>query len=289
MPGGPPPFSRRHLEIDTGMLDLHSHILPGLDDGASDNEQGLAMARIAVADGIEGIVCTPHWTSFQYEGNTRRKVMEAVAEFSALLEREEIPLKVYPGTELRVDSELPRKLEARELLTINDSGRYALIELHPAMVSHHIEQLFWELQLQEITPILAHPERNAELVRDPARLLGWVEMGILLQVTSSSLLGRFGSEIQRFCNFLLEHNMVHIIASDAHGFKSRQPRLLTSVRAAGKIVGAEAARRMVDETPQKIINGEPVSLPDPLPLGKGPLKLSIFKKLFSFFRAAAVS
>ena len=271
------------------MLDLHSHILPGLDDGPVDNEQGLAMARIAVADGITEIVCTPHWTASGYEDNTRRKVMEAVAEFGALLEREEIPLKVHPGAELRVDSELPRKLETRELLTINDSGRYALIELHPAMVSHHIEQLFWEVQLQEITPILAHPERNAELVRDPARLLAWVEMGVLLQVTSSSILGRFGSEIQRFSNFLLEHNMAHIIASDAHGAKSRQPRLSAGVKTAGKIVGTEVARYMVEEAPRRIIVGEPVSYPDPLPIGKGPLKPSIFKKLFSFFKAAAVS
>jgi len=270
------------------MLDLHSHILPGLDDGAADNEQALAMARLAVADGIKEVVCTPHWTASQYE-NTRLKVMESVADFGRLLEREGIPLKVYPGSELRVDSDLPGKIESREILTLNDTGRFALVELHAAMVPHHIEHLFWEMQLIDVTPILAHPERNAVMMRDPARLSAWVEMGVLLQVTTSSILGRFGPEAQRFSTLLLEHNMVHILASDSHGLKSRQPRLSAGVRAAEKIAGVDAARQMVDKTPRKIIAGEPISIPDPIPIGKQSLNPSIFKKFFSFLKATAAS
>lgn len=246
------------------------------------------MARLAVADGITGIVCTPHWMASHYE-NTRQKVMESVAQFAQLLEREGIPLKVYPGSELRIDSDLARKLESRELLTLNDTGCFALIELHPAMVPHNIEQLFFDLQLIDVTPILAHPERNGVIMRDPARLHAWVQMGVLIQVTNSSLLGRFGPEAQWFSTILLEHHMVHILATDSHGLKSRQPRLSSGVRAAEKILGANAVRQLVDETPRRIIEGKPVSVPNPIPIGKQSLKPSILKKFFSFLKATAAS
>jgi protein-tyrosine phosphatase len=268
------------------MFDLHSHILPGIDDGAVDSDHSLTMARLAVADGIQGIICTPHWLIPHFD-NTREKVLEAVRDFERLLREKDIPLKVYPGTELRFDADLPQKLESRELLTMNDTGRFALVELHEGMIPHNIENLFWDMQLANITPVLAHPERNSVLARDPSRLSAWIEMGVLLQITTGSVLGRFGPDIQRFVVLLLEHDMAHILATDSHGTKSRRPRLSPALRAVSNIVGSEAAHRMVEDIPRMIIEGQSITVPDPIPLGNRSLKPSLFKRFFSFWGAAA--
>lgn len=267
------------------MFDIHNHILPGMDDGAPNEQESLAMARMAVEDGVKGIVCTPHWLSGYFD-NTRAKVLEAVDSFRNLLEENSIPLTVYPGTELRLDYDLPRRIQSKELLTINDTGRYALIELAEDVVPQNMEGFIYNLQMQDVTPIIGHPERNRILIRDPMRLYKWIEMGVLTQVTASSILGRFGTDIQKFTVSLMEHNMAHIMASDAHGTNMRTPLLSESLEEAGKIVGLQRALDMVEETPRRIIQGDMVSCPDPEPLSRSqPTNSSSpLKKFFSFFK-----
>jgi len=264
------------------MFDLHNHMLPGLDDGADDWRQSLAMARLAAEDGIRGVVCTPHWIAGYFE-NTREKVLETVSALRERLAREQIPLEIYPGAELRVDPQLLRGIETGELLTPNDTGKFALVELSEGLIPAQMENLLWDFQVQGITPILSHPERNRGVIRDPVRMYRWLEMGALAQITAASVLGRFGPEIRRFSLFLLEHNMAHILATDAHGDQVRAPRLQQGWSEVEKVFGKEAARRMVLDTPGNIIRGDPVVPGEMIPLGKrAGGGLSITRRIFSF-------
>ena len=262
------------------MFDLHNHSLPGMDDGARDWEESLAMARVAVEDGIEGVVCTPHWSRGVFDNN-RQGTLTAVAAFREKLEAHEIPLKVYPGAEIRLDLDLLAALAAREILTVNDNERFVLIELLPEILPQNLENLFWDLQVQGLRPIISHPERNPALLRDPVRLFKWTEMGILNQVTAASLLGSFGEAVKRFTVMLLEHHMVHVIATDSHGLGMRSPRLSAAYQEAARIVGHESATEMVSEIPRRIIEGEAVSTPDPIPLTTQTSSSSFWKKTFS--------
>ena len=264
------------------LVDIHCHVLTGLDDGPQEWEQSLEMARMAVRDGIGHVVCTPHWMHGSFN-NTRERVLRAVDAFRRKLVEEDIPLLVYPGAELHLDFDIPARLASGEVLSINDTGVYALLELPDAVVPMNLRHFFWELQSQGVRPVIGHPERNHILMANPARLFKWVEMGALVQVTSASLLGRFGSKIQQFAVTLLKHNMVHVLATDAHSPTARTPRLTEGYRAAAKIIGEKRARELVVDTPMHIIQGEPVETLDPVPLASSMPK-SFFSRVFPFIK-----
>ncbi|MDY0041895.1 MAG: CpsB/CapC family capsule biosynthesis tyrosine phosphatase [Desulforhabdus sp.] len=262
------------------MIDLHNHMLPGLDDGAVDWEESLAMARLAVRDGIRGVVCTPHWLRGAYE-TSRSVVLEKAALLREKLQDRKIPLEIYPGSELRLDTALLNKIKSREILTLNDNGRYALLELPPVVISEHVERFLWELCSQGITPILGHPERNFFLQRQPTKLANWIKRGALVQITGASLLGHFGRSAQEFAQLLIEHHMVHVLATDAHGMQNRPPVLSAAHHLAEQIMGKEYAARLVCETPKCIVQGVPVPTEAPLPLDN---RASVWRKLVSFWK-----
>ncbi len=245
------------------MIDLHNHMLPGIDDGSRDWEQSLEMAWLAVDDGIEGVVCTPHW-GYSFYKSARSDILRTYQLFREKLEDRKIPLKIYPGAELHFHQDIPRRIWDETALTLNDTGRYALIELPHESLPENTERLLGSLLYQKVIPVISHPERNAGFLRNPRRLLKLIEMGALAQITASSLLGRFGGEVQKFTVFLLEHRMAHVLATDAHGSQTRSPQLAAAHREAERIVGKEAARAMVLDTPSKIIRGDSVGLAEPV-------------------------
>lgn len=265
----------------TMLIDMHNHMLPGLDDGASNWKQSLTMASMAVEDGIEGVVCTPHWVVGRYE-NTRSVILSTLETFKKKLADNEIPLKVYPGAELHLDVSIPQGIRAGDLLTINDTGRFALIELPQELLPQNLEEFFWDLQTQKITPIIGHPERNAVLLQDPARLYEWVQMGVLTQLTAASLLGLFGRRVQKFSASLVEHNLAHILATDAHGLHVRTPILSEGYKVIEGMKGEETAFQMVCETPKRVIHGEPVIPDEPMLIGAHSTGFTHWKRFFSF-------
>ncbi|MFZ2447554.1 MAG: CpsB/CapC family capsule biosynthesis tyrosine phosphatase [Syntrophobacteraceae bacterium] len=262
------------------MIDTHSHILPGLDDGVEDLDQAVEAARIAVQDGIEGMICTPHWINGIYE-NTRTVVMEAIESLEPHLKEHDIPLALYPGMELRIDPDLPGRISERELLTLNESA-YALIELPAELIPPRIEAFFHSLQVERITPIIAHPERNPGLAKDPGRLYEWIESGALTQLTAGSLLGKFGGTVRKFCLLMLEHGMVHLIATDCHGPRNRAPKLSRAFKETEATVGKTIAARIFRENPMEIVKRGTVAPFELSPLG-GRFSLPL-KKCFSFFK-----
>jgi protein-tyrosine phosphatase len=250
---------------------MHSHILPGLDDGAADWEQALAMAQVAVADGITEMVCTPHWAPGKYD-NDRPAIRARFAEFEERLAAAGIPLKIHTGAELRVDPSIPGRLKAGEVITLNDGGRYVLLELPDESMPANLDEFFWTLQMEGYSPILSHVERNPYLREHPRLLFNWVEKGILTQITAASLLEEFAEEIRKFAFLLVEHRLVHMLVTDCHSLRMRKP-LLSGARAViEQIAGVETATRMVLATPRRILNGEAVPTVDPLPLPTRPRK-----------------
>ncbi|PJN89259.1 tyrosine-protein phosphatase [Bacillus sp. mrc49] len=202
------------------MIDIHSHILNGVDDGAQTIADSIEMARMAALEGIHKIIATPHHMNGRYE-NRKRDIIAQVGDLNEVLQAEGISLEVLPGQETRIYGDILRDYERDEIITLNDGGKYLFIELPTAHVPHYTEQLLTEIQFGGLTPIIVHPERNQELIENPDLLYKFVTNGTLTQVTAASVAGAFGKNIQKFSMQLIEANLTHFISSDAHNITSR--------------------------------------------------------------------
>ena len=249
------------------MIDLHCHIIPGVDDGSESLDESIEMCRIAARDGITKIVCTPHNVVGKYNNNSA-KIMSCVKELQADIDSKNIPLTLYPGCEIHLDFNLVKKIKAGELMTMNNSGRYIILELPGETLPQNLDESISSLVFAGIIPIIAHPERNLAIRSNPALLYRLVKLGALSQLTTSSLIGRFGSTIEEFSIFLIEHNLVHMMATDAHSSRQRRPILSKGLKRLKEIIGQEAAMEMVTEIPEKILNGNDVDVEFPVPLEK---------------------
>jgi len=249
------------------MIDIHCHVLPGMDDGPASMDESLAMVRLAVADGIRGAICTPHWHPVFWP-NERNAIAIAVETLRLRLQVEDIAFDVWPGSELSLDADLEAGLAGGRLATLN-GGSWVLLELPGAFPPTGIDNFLLNFLRSGRRLVLAHPERYPFILRDPARLHAWVEMGVAVQITAASLLGRLGPEIATLCRILLEHRLVHFLASDGHGTASRRPLLQDARMAATEIAGNDDAWRLVHTHPQAVICNEPLPLQDfshlPLP------------------------
>src|SRR5690625_4808951 len=177
------------------------------------------MAKVAVEQGIHTVVATPHHKNGRYE-NTKDNIMKHVAVLNELFRERDIPLTVLAGQEVRIYGEILEDIENEEILTINDT-KHILIEFPFDTVPYFAEQLIYDLQVAGYIPVIAHPERNAELRENHKRMYDLVLKGALTQVTASSLLGQFGKEVEQFSHSLIQTNLTHFLASDAHNITSR--------------------------------------------------------------------
>lgn len=247
-----------------GLTDLHCHILPAIDDGATDLEQSTAMARVALAEGITRLAATPH--NLRWPPGTDRAALEArIAALTEHLAGQGLNLSIVAGAENVLLPAVPQQLDAGDLVRLNGS-QYILLE-PPAMgLPHGLEEIIFQVQVRGYVPILAHPERNDDLQRQPDRLRGLVERGMLVQITAGSLEGHFGAAAERAAQRLLEGNLVHVIASDAHGAHGRAPRLARARDLAARIVGPERAQAMVAGNPAAILDDLSLDLELPQPV-----------------------
>ncbi|WP_078543681.1 tyrosine-protein phosphatase [Litchfieldia alkalitelluris] len=201
------------------MIDIHCHILPGVDDGPQSMVAALEMMKHASNEGIRTIIATPHHNS-KYS-NARNTIFDRVDELNELIKKENIDLKILPGQEPRIYGDMAVGYEQSELLTLNNTHKYLFVELPSNHVPRYTKQLLFDLQLQGLQPIIVHPERNQEIIENPDVLYKLVESGASTQVTASSVTGHFGKKIQKFSLQLIEANQAHFIASDAHNLKGR--------------------------------------------------------------------
>lgn len=235
------------------MIDLHTHFLPGIDDGAPDMETALALARIAVEDGITHAVCTPHIHPGRHD-NTPQGIAEALDTFRAALEQAAIPLQTAFAAEVRIGPELL----AADLSTYVpflgewEHRRVVLLELPHGNIPLGSDKLTRYLLDHGVQPLIAHPERNKAVLHQPSRLLPFLQQGCLLQVTAGSLTGRFGPPAQALAESLLMDNLITILATDAHNLAHRPPLLHEGYEAAAAKVGDAAAGRLVLDNPRRL-------------------------------------
>ena len=239
------------------MFDLHSHILPGLDDGAKTIEESMKMLRVAAEDGIKGMAATPHGKDVR-EAGALGSVSEHVETLNRLAGEETLDIKIYVGMENHLTLDLPELVASGAGFPIN-GGPYILVELPFDSLPDYTDEVLTRLQEQGLTPLIAHPERQADIMRDPSIMGDLVGRGMLGQVTSTCILGRFGSEARDTAEILLKKGWVHVISTDCHRPTGpRAPMMAKSVVEAGKIVGLETARAMAVDVPKSILMGRPI-------------------------------
>lgn len=209
------------------MIDIHCHILPNIDDGAQTLENSLEMAKTAINEGITTIIATPHHKNNQYI-NEKSSILEKVNDLNAVLKQENLPLNILPGQEVRIYGEVLEDYNKGEILTLNHT-KYLFIEFPSSSVPRYSERLLYELQTEGIIPIIVHPERNKELQEKPDLLYKFVKNGALTQVTASSVVGYFGKNVKKFSEQMIEHNLTHFIASDAHNIHNRTFKMAESL------------------------------------------------------------
>ncbi|MGE5153881.1 MAG: tyrosine-protein phosphatase [Bdellovibrio bacteriovorus] len=252
------------------MIDLHCHMLPGIDDGARDLDTALGMARIALADGITLSACTPHIYPGLYE-NDALGIRQAVSALRVALDEAGIPLQITSGADIQVVPELLERLRCGVYPTLHGS-RYFLFEPpHHAVPARFTESIF-DVLASGYVPVITHPERLTWL--DEAHY-GWfvtaAHQGAWLQLTAGALTGRFGGRARYWAERMLADGITHILATDAHGMDRRPPLLAEGREHAARWVGAEEAERLVGERPRAVIDDlDPKDLRPPPGIGARP-------------------
>lgn len=268
------------------MIDLHCHLLPGIDDGARDEETALEMARIAAEDGIRTIACTPHIYPGLYENDTAG-ITAAVVRFQQQLDEAGIPLQLTFGADAHLTPELFERVKSGTAPTLH-GGRYFLLE--PA---HHVAPPRFESEVFNFiaagyVPVITHPERLSWVGDHYAVFESLAKSGAWIQITAGSLTGRFGDNAKYWAERFLDDGYVHILATDAHSTRHRPPLLAEGVSAAEKWVDAEEAQRLVHERPQAILDDRAPEGVTPAPAfhpdGRRPLRNGFWARLMGRFR-----
>ncbi len=243
------------------MIDIHCHILPGVDDGSASMEESLDMCRRARADGISTVLATPHRLNGVGE-TAPEKIERALSELRDQTARAGIDIEILPGADVRWHEKLLERLQADTSLFLNGSGRTLLLEIPDGLVPANLEEMLFRLRLRGITPILSHPERHTVFQHTPKLLRHLVEQGNLVQVTASSITGEFGADARRVAHNWLRHGLVHFVASDAHSATVRPPVLSEARKEIENLVGLEVAEQLLVVNPGRVVNGGPITVED---------------------------
>ncbi len=266
------------------MIDIHSHILPGIDDGPQTLEDSLKMLKQSVMDGVTDIIATPHYIKGSYD-NTVSIVNRKVELLRNAAAENQLAINIYPGAELYLDIDLLEEIQSGRVPRLN-GGNYILIELPAQSVPHGTEEIIFKLLINKLIPIIAHPERNAELIRKPNKLYNLIEKGALTQMNAGSLLGDFGGQVARASKLFLQHKFIHFVGSDSHHHQMRGSKLTKWVEEASAYLGIDQATEMVTNIPKKILDSAEIEFPDPIMLEDEDEKISpnllknVFDRLF---------
>ncbi|GEN36012.1 MULTISPECIES: tyrosine-protein phosphatase [Aneurinibacillus] len=249
-------------------VDIHNHILWGLDDGAQTPEDTLALAKDAVQNGITHVIATPHHRDGKYD-NPASVILQRVDEANRLLEDNKIPLTILPGMELHLYGEIVQDFQAahQTLITLNQTQLYVLIELPYDHVPAYTQRLLFDLQVEGYVPIIAHPERNHDIRERPSILHRMVEKGALAQLTAASVAGEFSSKYQGISRKLIEHNLIHFIASDAHNIARRGFALKAAYEWIDRKLGGQYTD-FFKENARLLVSGQDIAVPAPRPFDR---------------------
>ena len=239
------------------MIDIHSHILPGLDDGSKNMEETLGMVHQLHEAGFSKILATPH----VLEGKDYLSVAEILAtteQVRKCVAEAGIPVEILPGAENYIFPDMAKWARAGKLLTLGNTGKYLLVELPMLEIPHYTGQVFFELQVLGLTPVLAHPERNKGLSDEPERILDWAKKGILFQLNLRSLSGHYGPQARQLAEIMFNSDLIHVIGSDAHHVSRSELTYFEGLQSIKEIVGEERYQELTRLNPQTILEGNPL-------------------------------
>ena len=237
------------------MIDIHSHILPGIDDGARTIIEALDMLRMAVDQGVTTQVLAPHIHQGRFD-NTKEGLAEKFTQFKEVVDKENIPIKLLLGAELRIGPEVMTMINNNQVpwLGEHQQQKIFLLEFPRNDIPFGSDNLVRWVLSKNCLPIIVHPERNRTFINHPEKLQVFIDLGCPIQLTSCSLSGRFGDDVQKFSEQLLIDEKVSAIASDCHNLKGRAPDLLAGYEQAKIIIGEQQANTLVNLIPNTLIN-----------------------------------
>ena len=244
------------------MIDIHSHLLPGIDDGAQNWEETIEMAKQAVESGTKEIVITHHIldnSQFKLES----EIISKFDELEKRLTQAKIPLKLHLASELFYQFELDL---THRISTLDNNGRYFLVEFPMQGIPQGADELFFKLIMDGKTPIIAHPERNFGLLKNPQRAYDFVQRGVLLQLNAGSLDGKYGEGVKALAIAFMNSHLIHFVGSDGHNVHRRPMRIGDIYDTVVELWGEQRAKQIFFENPRKALAGESIKRPEPLPV-----------------------
>jgi protein-tyrosine phosphatase len=259
------------------MIDIHSHLLPQIDDGPVTWDETMAMVRQAFEDGIKEIAITHHILS-NVDYQKERDIINKVVLLKNKMADEAIDIRIHLSSEIyyQPDMELSHAIS-----TYNDNKKYFLVEFPMQGIPRQAAEHFFKLVTEGVIPIIAHPERNMGMIKNPHRAYEFVQGGALLQMNAGSIVGRHGKQVKETAQILLNGNLIHFLGTDAHNTRRRPMKLSDAWDTIAMGWGTERANRLFIENAAKILAGRPFNTPDPLP--PQPLKKGFFAKLKNAF------
>lgn len=259
------------------MVDLHSHILPNIDDGSKNMEETLEMGKIAEEEGFSKIIATPHYIEGEFMSDTaarsspdtekgflfqREEFSDIIKEVNRHFTEKAVDIEILPGMEVYISPNLPSQLEKGEIFTLNNTS-YILIEFPMHCIPIYAENILYQVRLLDYRPVIAHPERYTEVMKNPNYLKDLIEQGNYVQINSLSVTGVLGEKARETAEILLKHRMVHFIGTDAHSPRTRSPRIKKALEQMYLWVDGEYVEEII-ENGRTLIRGEKVDIQQPL-------------------------
>lgn len=247
--------------MHTAIHDLHTHILPGLDDGAPDSEVAQQMLKMAAESGTTELYATPHLISGSWQPPWA-EILHRTETLNRHAAKTGLGVRVLPGAEVAMDWSLLDLLPTPGPYCLGGS-RFILVELPLGSLPNYADDFLFTLQTRDFLPILAHPERNPEVKADPDRLQPWLDRGIFVQLNTASLLGRMGERTQAAARTLLATGRVHFLGSDAHSAGARSPDLQEAVQALTELLGSDETEVLLAHNPAQLPADQPEAIRAP--------------------------
>lgn len=244
------------------MIDIHCHILPGIDDGARNVEETIDMIKEAYRGGCRAICSTSHYMEGSYEADSDQR-KEIIARIEEVLKQEKIEMPIYIGAEAYVSTEIPVLIKHDIIPTLNHS-RYLLFELPMNTNILYLDDVVFSLLSENIIPIMAHPERYTCVQENPNLLLEWIDKGILFQMNIGSLSGIYGKTVKKTALKLIKANMIHFLATDAHRHHSIYADLPQMMENAEKIMGTKKLKKLTQDNPLRVVKNEEIEIENPI-------------------------
>lgn len=261
------------------MIDIHSHILPYVDDGSRDMEMSLKIAQIYVENGFDKVIATPHFM----DGISYKTKMELEIGLEALkkeLARAGFPLEVYLGNEVYLRPDVIEDIEKDRVSTLNNS-RYVLIELPINEIPIYVEDIIYKFQLKGYVPIIAHPERYSKISEDPNILYKYISMGALAQLNLQSLEGFYGSRVKTTAEILLKQNMIHFVGTDSHSNRHRAPNVTESLNILYDLIDEDYYELITESNQELVLSNDPIIITQPMKIENKKRGFGIFTTLFA--------